>query len=183
VSIYNTHKNGGYLAISGTSQAAPHVAGLAALIWARNPTFTATQVRQAIESSAVDLGSPGKDIQFGWGRIDVTAALGLSSAALVAAPDEAAPMPDAPAAPEQRDREFVPGRVLIKFKPAVDAAGIDRTLSAFAGVSVEGQIGELDIQKLRVPVGQEWMLIDQLRALPEVEFAEPDYIIRLEPAP
>ena len=61
VSIYNTFKNGSYRSVSGTSQAAPHVAGLAALIWARHPTYTAAQVRTVIEDTAVDLGPAGWD--------------------------------------------------------------------------------------------------------------------------
>jgi hypothetical protein len=46
-------------------------------------------------------------------------------------------------------------------------------------VSIESQIEALDVQVLRVPVGQEWPLIDQLRALPGVEYAEPDYVVQL----
>jgi hypothetical protein len=60
----------------GTSQASPHVAGLAALLMAENGT-DAVQTRQRIVSSAVDGGATGTDPYFGRGRIDVAAALGL----------------------------------------------------------------------------------------------------------
>jgi len=60
----------------GTSQATPHVAGLAALLMAEYGT-DAVQTRQRIMSSAVDLGEPGTDPYFGRGRIDVARALGL----------------------------------------------------------------------------------------------------------
>lgn len=60
----------------GTSQASPHVAGLAALLMAEYGT-DAVQTRQRIVSSAVDLGATGTDPYFGRGRIDVAAALGL----------------------------------------------------------------------------------------------------------
>jgi len=59
----------------GTSMAAPHVAGLAALIWSVNPSLTAAQVRYCITSTAVDLGPPGRDPYYGYGVIDVKEAL------------------------------------------------------------------------------------------------------------
>ncbi|MGR3218603.1 MAG: S8 family peptidase [Candidatus Anammoxibacter sp.] len=59
----------------GTSQSSPHVAGVAALILAKNPMFTPDEVRNAIFSTAKDLGAPGKDDIFGWGLIDAAAAL------------------------------------------------------------------------------------------------------------
>ena len=37
----------------------------------------------------------------------------------------------------------------------------------------------IDAQVLQVPVGQEWQVVDQLRALSGVEYAEPDYMISI----
>ncbi len=54
----------------GTSAAAPHAAGVAALILDANPNLTPAQVRDALMSAAVDLGAPGADNTFGAGRID-----------------------------------------------------------------------------------------------------------------
>jgi len=51
------------------------VSGLAALIWSVNPHLTNDQVEEIIESTAVDLGEPGRDDYFGWGRIDAAAAV------------------------------------------------------------------------------------------------------------
>ncbi len=56
---------------SGTSMAAPHVAGLAALVLDLNPSLTPADVKLAIENGAVDLGTAGFDTSFGHGRIDV----------------------------------------------------------------------------------------------------------------
>jgi type VII secretion-associated serine protease mycosin len=64
-----------YVMIVGTSQACPHVAGLAALVWSVNPALTNDGVQSIIETTAVDLGSPGWDETFGWGRIDAAAAV------------------------------------------------------------------------------------------------------------
>ena len=61
--------------INGTYAAAAHVSGLAALIWSVNPNLTHDQVEAIIESTAVDLGEPGRDDYFGWGRIDAAAAV------------------------------------------------------------------------------------------------------------
>jgi len=66
---------GGYGWISSTRMAAPHVSGLAALIWSVNPTLTPDEVKGIVESTAVDLGDPGRDDYFGHGRIDANAAV------------------------------------------------------------------------------------------------------------
>ncbi|HET7463371.1 MAG TPA: S8 family serine peptidase [Longimicrobium sp.] len=60
----------------GTSQASPHVTGLAALLMAEYGT-DAVQTRHRILTSALDMGETGTDPFFGRGRIDVAAALGL----------------------------------------------------------------------------------------------------------
>ncbi|MFZ3062515.1 MAG: S8 family peptidase, partial [Actinomycetota bacterium] len=64
-----------YASGTGTSMAAPHVSGLAALLRAYSPTLTNDQVEQQIESMADDLGSPGKDNYYGYGRINALKAL------------------------------------------------------------------------------------------------------------
>jgi len=62
-------------ALSGTSQACPQVAGVAALILAAHPTLTPDEVRAAITMTARDLGAPGWDTQYGHGVIDAVAAI------------------------------------------------------------------------------------------------------------
>ena len=64
-----------YRLLPGTDYAAAQVAGLAALIWSVNPALTNNEVEGIIESTAVDLGDPGKDDRFGYGRIDAHAAV------------------------------------------------------------------------------------------------------------
>jgi len=63
----------------GTSQASPHVAGLAALVLGLSPSSTPAQVTQFIRDGAIDLGTAGFDTNFGWGRIDVINTLNLVS--------------------------------------------------------------------------------------------------------
>jgi subtilisin family serine protease len=60
---------------SSTGLAAAHVSGLAALIWSVNPNLTSNKVENIITSTAVDLGEPGRDDYFGWGRIDAAVAV------------------------------------------------------------------------------------------------------------
>lgn len=71
-----------YAVLSGTSMAAPHVAGLAGLLWSINPALSASRVRQILESTAQDLGSQGRDNQFGAGRIDAGRAAAVARASL-----------------------------------------------------------------------------------------------------
>ncbi|MGD7044674.1 S8 family peptidase [Jeotgalibacillus proteolyticus] len=60
--IYSTWNNGGYNTISGTSMATPHVAGLAAKIWAQNPGWSNTQLRTNLQNRAKSV-----DIKGGYG--------------------------------------------------------------------------------------------------------------------
>ncbi len=68
-----------YLRQSGTSMASPHVAGVAALIRALHPEFSPEQVRQVLRRSAVDIGAPGFDTQFGWGRLNASSSVTIAA--------------------------------------------------------------------------------------------------------
>ena len=75
VNIYSTFLNGAYASLSGTSMAAPHVTGVAALVWSRFPDYSNDQVRMVLDNTADDLGSPGWDQYFGYGRVDAYLAM------------------------------------------------------------------------------------------------------------
>jgi subtilisin family serine protease len=66
---------GGYAVLSGTSMAAPHVSGVAALIWSHNRLWTNVQIRAALRSAAQDLGPAGPDTAYGYGLVQAGAAL------------------------------------------------------------------------------------------------------------
>jgi thermitase len=75
VSTVGINLYGDYEYWNGTSMATPHVSALAALIWSVNRSLSNQQVENIIMGTAYDLGTPGHDIYFGWGRIDAFEAL------------------------------------------------------------------------------------------------------------
>jgi len=70
VGVYSTHKDGTYKYMSGTSMAAPFIAGLAALVRQYNPDATVMEIKQALLSAARDLGPTGEDNIYGRGLVD-----------------------------------------------------------------------------------------------------------------
>ena len=75
VGIWSTIPYGLYQSWEGTSMASPMVAGTVALMFAANPNLTVSQVRYILHDTAVDLGDPGQDEMFGWGRLNTLAAV------------------------------------------------------------------------------------------------------------
>jgi len=90
VSILTTTNGGGYGSVSGTSFSSPIAAGLGALILSVNPTLTNAQVVDIITRNADDIGTPGFDQYFGYGRINVLKSLTAAKNA-VALSDATAP--------------------------------------------------------------------------------------------
>ncbi len=74
VAVNSTWNNGGYNSISGTSMASPHVAAVAALVWSNHPSCTAAQIRAALNATAQDRGTTGRDTSFGFGIVQAKAA-------------------------------------------------------------------------------------------------------------
>ena len=55
----------------GTSFSSPHVAGAASLLLSKYPGFTAAELQSTLESWAIDMGLPGKDNIYGYGRLNL----------------------------------------------------------------------------------------------------------------
>jgi len=76
---YGGHDSwGSHTYISGTSFATPNVAGVVALIRAKYPSYTPSQVVSRLISTVDDLGYPGRDDKYGQGRVNAYRALGAS---------------------------------------------------------------------------------------------------------
>jgi subtilisin family serine protease len=69
---------------TGTSVAAAHVSGVAALILERNPGIDPAALEDALYTTARDLGTPGRDPQFGYGLVDPYRALNALEAKTMA---------------------------------------------------------------------------------------------------
>ncbi|MBI4597804.1 MAG: S8 family serine peptidase [Candidatus Omnitrophica bacterium] len=59
-----------YYRARGTSMAAPHVSGVAALLIASQPAFTINDIKERLAGYSVERGAPGHDPQYGFGRIN-----------------------------------------------------------------------------------------------------------------
>jgi serine protease len=84
--------------VQGTSAAAPHVSGVAALLVASGLATSPADVRKALVSSALDVGAPGSDARTGAGLVQARAALTAAGAAPPATtvPPTSAPPLDPP---------------------------------------------------------------------------------------
>jgi type VII secretion-associated serine protease mycosin len=105
VDIYSTSYDGKYSKGTGTSSATAIVAGAVALIRAKYPYLPAEEVAHRLTATAVDKGPPGRDDEYGYGVIDLVAALtadvpplGFGSAT-ASAPADGAPATTAVAEP------------------------------------------------------------------------------------
>eukprot|EP00592_Proboscia_alata_P022117 CAMPEP_0194423034 /NCGR_PEP_ID=MMETSP0176-20130528/22356_1 /TAXON_ID=216777 /ORGANISM="Proboscia alata, Strain PI-D3" /LENGTH=737 /DNA_ID=CAMNT_0039232103 /DNA_START=53 /DNA_END=2266 /DNA_ORIENTATION=+ len=75
--IRSTWIKGKYKSASGTSMAAPHVAGVAALVWSHFPTCTNNQIRNVLIITAKDKGDKGCDGKYGYGIVQAKDAYDL----------------------------------------------------------------------------------------------------------
>ena len=84
VNVLEAAPRASYNFTTGTSVAAAHVSGVAALILERNPTIDVASLEDALFSTARDLGTPGRDAMFGYGLVDPYRALNMLEAKAVA---------------------------------------------------------------------------------------------------
>jgi subtilisin family serine protease len=119
--IVSTWPANRYSVLPGTSMASPLVAGGAALVWSANPGLTAAELRRILQETAVDLGETGRDEEFGYGLLDVEAALRVALTAPWG-PFEGSSLPTDPVPPDVVTRSDL-RRSLSATIAAVEAAG------------------------------------------------------------
>jgi len=194
-SIYSTLWGGGYGYMDGTSMATPFVAGLAALVYARFPTYTPDQAASAILDNAQDLGSTGWDIYYGCGRIDAFRALWdgargdapvclgarVWSAGAGGQGSGGAGGQGGGGAEGQGSGgagEVIPGEVVVTLRAGARAEALFRAQGLDpAGALLYQAHSGVQVWRLRVPVGQEEAVLARLRADPAVIAADRNYRI------
>ncbi len=93
-----THPGGTIALWGGTSISAPYVTGLFGLVFSANPSLTAQQAVDIVEQNTDDLGDPGFDIYYGWGKINLFQAV-LAAAQAADSGDTTAPTASVTAPP------------------------------------------------------------------------------------
>ena len=75
--VNSTAPGSGYEPMDGTSMATPHVSAVAALVWSNFPGKSNADIRNALEKTAQDLGTAGRDDYYGHGLVQAKAAYDL----------------------------------------------------------------------------------------------------------
>ena len=116
---------------NGTSGAAPHVSGAAALVWSVFPNYTNQQIIEFLEKRAIDLGASGPDNAFGYGRLW-----------LGTGPESSAPLPSPEAIPTHSDANTsTPTRPQTATPSTSDASESNVSLGLFLCVALPGLVG------------------------------------------
>ena len=82
IGVYCTTVSGGYGSCWGTSFSVPIVSGVLGLMYSANPSLSSTQAKSILLSTADDLGEPGWDQYYGYGRVNAAKAVAAAKAAV-----------------------------------------------------------------------------------------------------
>jgi subtilisin family serine protease len=140
VSILTTARGGAYGTASGTSFSSPIVAGVAALILSVNPDLTAYEVEAILSETAEDLGAPGYDTSFGYGRVDAYRAL-LQASGSPPPPDDPVPPPG----------DIVPPTVTIV--SPWDGASVSKALRILTSAQDDERVARIEVRVDDVLIG------------------------------
>ncbi len=76
--IYTTYLDNTYVYSKGTSISTAYVSGVGALAWYKNPSYSNTDIRNTLQYTAHDLGSPNRDNYYGFGKVNAFKAVSAS---------------------------------------------------------------------------------------------------------
>ncbi len=146
VNIYSTWRDGGYRRLTGTSMAAPHVAGAAAVLKSAFPSLSMREVGEILLATADDLGARGRDQVYGSGLVNLDRALAPVGRQQVAGGDTiAGPKFDVASSSVQLGAAFgdaLSGSAALANGMVLDA--YDRPYRADFRQSIRGQDGRVD---------------------------------------
>lgn len=89
--IVSTLAGGGYAEEEGTSFSSPYIAGAAALLRSIDASLTPDEIESYLEHTAQEKGATGRDPAYGWGLVDVGAAVAMADAGTDPGPPEPDP--------------------------------------------------------------------------------------------
>ena len=166
------------LLFGGTSAATPHVAGAAALILDRYPTYSVSQLWGCLTASAIDMGTIGKDNIYGHGRLNLSNCSVITTSGsggggggggggcFIATAAYGSPMaPHVKVLREMRDRFLLcsgPGKTLVAFYYAHSPAAAD-FIAEHAGLRAIVRVGLLPL------VGVSWTAL-KIGLVPTIGF-------------
>ncbi len=179
-SIVSTYPGGSYASLDGTSQASPHVAGVAALLLSRTPEQTPLQIKVQLQNTALDLGTSGWDRQTGYGLVQAADALELTSAShIITHPTPVVTLNSTPTSISSES--YVSGEIIIKLKPQGDINQVINSLGLENSNMLKvQQTNQSDVQKLVVPDGKELEFVEQLQDSEDILYVEPNYIFTIQ---
>jgi serine protease len=155
---------GMHIVISGTSFAAPNVAGVVALLRARNPGWSNGAVVSRIQATADDVGYAGWDVRYGYGRVNAARALGAITVAPASSPGDAL----------ESNNVFASAKVVAvgtTFHPSIHPAGdvdffaFDLPRAGRLDVTVTPVLDTVRLPKSSLPVDPVLQLYDGAAAL------------------
>jgi len=120
-----TARGGGDRSFCGTSNAAPEVSGLLALMYSFKPNLTATQARDTLFATALDRGTSGWDSYYGWGRIQGDKAIQSLNTGTVPTPPAPPADTTAPTVPQGVNATAVSSSgIKVSWSASTDAVGV-----------------------------------------------------------
>jgi subtilisin family serine protease len=138
VDVHSTSARGKYQRATGTSDSAAIVAGAAALVRSRFPDLSAEEVVHRLTATATDKGPPGHDDEYGYGVLNLVAALAADVPPLS---DGATPSSGATTSP--------PGHVAAPPTPKREPGGGRGTILVLVGVLAAGTVVTLLVLRSR----------------------------------